>query len=196
MNEGVLHAVYASMAPWLALTLLLIGRSPYPTGIRLLTAPLMAAALLLLPLHHFPLARWIAVLEANPSIILTALLTIAVVGRTGGPRLFTTQDWRAAWIFGAAASLILYPMGLGLTSLDPYTWGWEPALPLVITAMATVLIIRGNRFGIVLLLGLLGMLLQPMESNNAWDYLLDPIYGIFSLLAVLLLIIGRWWRKR
>ncbi len=188
MSTMCFPCLYAALAPWLALSLLFLGRNPHLQRLRVFISLLIALGVLFLPLFHFPLVRWIALLEPNPSISFTALLTIALIARVGGPQFFRPQDWRAAWLVGGIASLILYPLGLGLTRLDPYTWGWSPVLAIATAAIAIVLLIQENRFGAVLLLSLLGMVFPPMESTNKWDCLIDPCYGIVSLVATLLLI--------
>jgi hypothetical protein len=50
---------------------------------------------------------------------------------------------------------------------------------------AALLLWGGNRFGYVLLLALLAYATGFQESENLWDYLLDPVYGAVSLLVVL-----------
>ena len=189
--KDLVHALYALLAPWLALSLVLIGRNPRPSIRRILLSASLVLLILLIPLGKFPTCRWIAVLEPNPSITLTGLLAIALIARAGGRRFFRPQDWRAAWISGSIAALILYPMGLGLTSVDPYAWGWGFMLPIATTALVAMLLLGGNRFGIVLLLCLIGMLLSPMESHNSWDALIDPFYAFFSLIITIPLLFGK-----
>lgn len=186
MNLITIHALYAAVAPWLILSLLFIGRNPHPSLPRIVVALFVPLILLLLPVGGFSVARWIAVLEPNPSITFTILLVIALASRCGASRFFRVQDWRAAWIFGIASTLILYPMGLGLTAMDPYAWGWLPSLPVATAILAAVLLLLKNRFGFVLLTALLGMLFNPMESNNEWDHLIDPMYGTISLIMAML----------
>jgi hypothetical protein len=188
MSLTLLHLLYAALAPWLALALLLLGRNPYPSALRITLSLLLPAGFLLLPIQHFFLVQWILLLEPNPSITLASLLALTLLSRAGGPSFLRPQDWNAAWLFGAAASLILYPMALGLTRFDPYAWGWGTHLPLAVAAITTVLLFTGNRFGLLLLLALLGMLFPPMESRNHWDCLLDPFYGGVSLIISLCLL--------
>jgi len=182
MKPLLIHQLYAGTAPWVALSLLLIGRNPRP-GIRRKVASLLLAAfvLLVIPINGWNAAAWIRVLEPNPSFTLTGLLLVSLAARLSG-KLFRREDWQAAWLFGAVASLVLYPMGLGLTRIDPYAWGWSPVLPLAVTAAATLLLIPGNRFGIVLLLPFAGHLCGLQESTNFWDTLTDPFYGGVSLI--------------
>lgn len=188
MSLTILHLLYAALASWLALALLFLGRNPYPSALRITLALLLTAGFLLVPIEHFFIIQWIVLLEPNPSLLLTSLLAIALLSRAGGPSLFRPQDWNAAWLFGSAASLILYPMGLGLTRFDPYAMGWGTLLPLATATVTTVLLFTGNRFGLLLLLALLGMLFPPMESRNHWDCLLDPFYGGVSLIISLFLL--------
>jgi hypothetical protein len=190
MSTATLHLLDAALAPGLALTLVLLGRNPHPSRQRIVISLLLAPAILFLPICQFSVARWIAFLEPNPSVTLTALLLIAVIARAGGPKFFRPQDWKAAWLFGSMASLILYPTALGLTKFDAYALGWSPLLPLATAAVTTILLLTENRFGILLLLALGGMVVHPMESTNAWDCLIDPCYGIFSLVATLLMFLG------
>jgi len=193
MNHHPIHQLYGGIAPWAALALLLIGRNPHP-GLRRKIAALLLAAfvLLVIPIGGWNAAAWIRALEPNPSLTLTGLLLVALVSRLSGKPLLRQEDWKAAWIFGAGTALVLYPMGLGLTNLDSYAWGWRPGLPLAVTAAATLLLLRGNRFGCILILPFAGWLLGLQESTNFWDALIDPFYGVASLfLAVLLGMIRR-----
>ena len=88
-------------------------------------------------------------------------------------------------------ALLLYPMGLGLTSIDPYGWGWGPVLPIVMAVVAALLILMGNRFGIVLLFPFLGSLLHLQESTNFWDAVIDPFYGGVALVTTLVTLFPR-----
>jgi hypothetical protein len=193
MSRELSQQLCAGLAPWLALWLLLLGRNPFLSRVRIIAALLLA---LILPGIPVPLTgwngfAWVRVLEPNPSFTLTALLGIALWGRISGKRLFRPEDWKAAWIFGTASALLLYPMGLGLTSLDPYSWGWGPRIPILVAVTVAMLILRGSRFGIVLLLPFAGFLIGLQESTNFWDAVIDPFYAIFSILACLVLLVPR-----
>ena len=196
MSQDLIHQLYAGVAPWAALALLLVGRNPHP-GIRRKMAALLLPGLLLLaaPVKGWNAAAWIRVLEPNPSITLTALLLVALASRLSGKALFRRGDWSTAWLFGAAASLVLYPMGLGLTRIDPYGWGWGPALPACTALLVTILLLRGNRFGLVLIAVFAGFLLGLPESANFWDALLDPFLAIVSLLITLVTLGGAVVRR-
>jgi hypothetical protein len=184
MSAEIIHDLYAGLAPWLALALILLGRNPHLSRTRIVGSLLLAFFLLRIPVGGWHLFAWVRTLEQNPSFTLTGLLAVALVQRLSGKKIFRTEDWGAAWIIGAVAALVLYPMGLGLTPIDPYTWGWDGILPIVTAATATLLLIAGNRFGILLLLPLGGFALHLQESSNFWDAAVDPFYGGASLLLV------------
>lgn len=187
MSRELSQQLYAGLAPWLALALLLMGRNPYLSRVRIIGSLLLSLIVLSIPV---PLTgwngfAWVRVLEPNPSFTLTALLGIALWERISNKRLFRPADWKAAWIFGTASALLLYPMGLGLTSLDPYSWGWWSRIPILVAVAAAMLILRGSRFGILLLLPFAGFLTGLQESTNFWDAVIDPFYAIFSILSVI-----------
>lgn len=185
MSPQRLHDLYAGFAPWLALALILLGRNPHLSRTRIVGSLLMSFFLLRIPVAGWSGFAWFRTLEMNPSFTLTALLAIALWGRVAREKLFRTAEWNAAWIVGSGLALLLYPMGLGLTSIDPYRWGWGPGLPILTAVIAAILMIRGNRFGIVLLLPFAGFAVGLQESTNFWDAASDPFYAIISILAVL-----------
>lgn len=192
MSSLLIHQFYAAVAPWAGLALLFIGRNPH-TGLRRKIAAVLLAVIVLfvIPVWGWSIAAWLRVLEPNPSVTLTLLLLIALTSRLAGQPWFRRQDWNAAWVFGAVMTLVLYPMGLGLTRTDPYTWGWGPVLPLAVTATATLLLLRGNRFGVLLLFPFAGWVLGIQESTNFWNTLVDPFYGAISLILTATLLIRR-----
>jgi len=56
--------------------------------------------------------------------------------------------------------------------------------PWTLAALAAALLAGGNRLGVLLLAALLGYSVQALESQDCWDYALDPIFWIWSLGAV------------
>ena len=169
----------------MALSLLLLGRNPHLSRTRIVGSLLLGFFLLSIPLGEWNGFSWIRLLEPNPSFTLTGLLGIALWGRLSGKKIFRGVDWSAAWLVGAASALALYATGLGLTPIDSYAWGWGARLPVTAALIAAILILCGNRFGILLMLPFAGFLLQLQESTNFWDAVMDPFYGGVSLILVL-----------
>lgn len=165
-----------------------------------LVSALGAAVAGIIPFFGHAPRYWLSGLTPNLSVPLLAVLAASILQRAGGGAVFRPREWRAAWIFGAAVSLVLYPsaLGLGLRNLDTYSLGWPwlesfPSLALFggVAATAGFLVWRGNRFGWVLVAAAAAHLTRRQESNNFWDYLLDPLFGVASLVAVSLLFLRR-----
>jgi len=167
-------------------------------------AMFFAAVLSVVPFFGHPLRYWLSGLTPNISVPLVLLLAAAITARGGLLRVFRTREWRAAWIFGACASFLLYPsaLGLGPRNFDSYTLGWPwllwaPSFALFgLVALSTLLLLwRGNRFGWVLVAAAMAYMVPLQESRNFWDYLIDPLYAVISIFALLrLLLLG--WRGR
>lgn len=191
--------IWTMLVPLLLLWWILqrLWRQPGWTGA--VVSGAVSLALVLFPWFGHWLPYWSASLSANFSVPMAVLLGAGILGCARQVEIFRLRDWQAAWVFGAAASLVLYPsaLGLGPQNFDAYALGWpwlfwSSSLALFggVGLTAAVLILRGNRFGYVLLLALAAYSTGFQESTNLWDYLLDPVFGAVSLLSVL------WWLGR
>jgi hypothetical protein len=187
MSHTAVVEIWSAVCPLLAVMWCLVRIAmSLRVGLRgwtlLAVACAIAIVTLLVPVHGLTIARWVAGLNANFSVLLTGLLVVSIWERVSEQPLFSQREWNTAWGFGAIGGLALYPMALGLGSFDPYEWGW-PFSPLFIVVGVTTawLLWRQNRFGILLLAAAAAFQLQLLESTNYWDYLLDPIYSLVSL---------------
>lgn len=153
-------------------------------------AAFTAALLIRLPVNGIPLAGWLLGLSTNFSIPLTMLLFSRVWRSTTGAPLLDRRALRATWIFGLITGLVLYPQALGLTfgntgGLDPYAQGYGSAwLSLLLLALTISLLCIKNHFGAVLVVTMLAYDLRLLESPNLWDYLVDPILTLISMVAL------------
>jgi hypothetical protein len=187
MTHASVVELYSAVCPWLALVWCLqrVARLIVPSlrGWTLLAvAGAIAVVVLLVPVQRLVIARWVAGLNANFSIPLTVILAVIVWERVFERSLLAEREWTTAWSFGAVGGLALYPMALGLGSFDPYEWGWSfSPLFVVIGALTVLLIWKQNRFGVLLVLAAVAFQLHLLESTNYWDYLLDPIYSLVSI---------------
>lgn len=97
--------------------------------------------------------------------------------------------------FFAVLGLMLYPATLGLSSLDPYRFGFEPGLLLLVSAAgALAFCFLGNCVAsLTLVLTGLAFMLGIKNSQNYWDYLIDPLLFVYSLVVVLRWLSGEVW---
>ena len=144
--------------------------------------PIAAAAVVLVPVEGIPLGRWLHGLSFTASIPLLALLLDRVMGPLVGRSLFDARAERTAIWFGILAGLLLYPCALGLGPFDPYALGWRtPGVAHAVAAVGGLLALFDNRFGIALVAA--GGLWQIglLESANAWDHVVDPVYFVTAV---------------
>lgn len=147
---------------------------------------LFSVALLALRVQGLSIAAWIASFSESWSLLLTGLLCIAVLENFFAIKFFTASDWKATWIFGAAASLLLYPSALGLGRFDTYSLGWHSHSFIAgVALLAVICLWKKIRLGMLLLGALIAYALHLQGSANLWNYLIDPFYGFLSLMMVL-----------
>lgn len=196
--------IWTALVPWLLLTWLFLVVSGRRGAVGSLVCAVAAAAVVVFPWWGHPLPYWTRALLANYSLATAGLLIVALVEKGFGRSLFRAQDWNAALVFGTVATLALYPsaLGLGPGSFDSYAMGWPwlfwgqaGVLFGAMTATTVILLMRGNRFGLLMLAGLLGYAVGFQESQNFWDYMIDPIFGGISSLIVFWPLILRLRRR-
>ena len=151
--------------------------------VHLVIAFIASFTLTLLPLREFPASHYLRVLTGDLCILSFVWLTAGTIQTLlNGERIRSKQD-RFTAIAALVISLFLYPSALGLSPLDTYSFGYSPVYlgPFIfflfvlavwlnywIMASSAVLALAAYHFGL-------------MESNNLWDYLIDPVILIYSL---------------
>jgi hypothetical protein len=141
-----------------------------------------ALGLAVLPLGEFTLWRWLMSAHANPSLMLIGFLT-AFVGRRLTRRAWLSDRERlTAYLIGFAVGSTLYVSATGYFGPDLYAKAWESHGVVVVTGLlAAALLLAGNRIGILLVAALAAYVLDVLESDNAWDYLIDPAFWLLSV---------------
>lgn len=111
--------------------------------------------------------------------------------------LAPAQGQTGVLILFALLALALYPATLGLSDLDPYRFGFSPRPMLVFVALLTLsLFYLRNYLAVVMLASAtLAFIVGIKPSHNYWDYLVDPLLGLYCCLALLLLAM-RWTYAR
>jgi len=149
--------------------------------------PPAVGCLAIVPIAGLPLGRWLHGLGQTFSIPFLAVLLDPLVAPFLG-RARGVEGWldpparRAAVWWAAGAAVVLYPAALGVGGFDPYALGWsDPGVAAAAAVGGVLLALAGNRFGTVLLVAGISRHLGLLESDNAWDYLVDPAYAAAGL---------------
>jgi hypothetical protein len=99
------------------------------------------------------------------------------------------QNKTGVVILFAVMGLALYPATLGLSDLDPYRFGYSPRPMLVFFALLTLgLYYLRNHLAVTMLAcATLAFVAGIKPSQNYWDYLVDPLLGLYCCAALVLL---------
>jgi hypothetical protein len=162
-----------------------LNREPARERMRSIALGVVAVGLSLLPLGEFTLWRWVMSAHANPSVVLVGFLAAYVGSRLSGRGWISLSERRTAYGLGFAIGLVLYVSATGFLGADLYAVAWESRALVVATGLlAAVLILCGNRIGILLLVALVAYVGDLLESENFWDYLIDPVFWFLSVSAL------------
>ena len=152
-------------------------------------AMLLAAVfvLMLIPFGGMPLAAYVRGMIGDLSVTTLVLLWCALLQpwlkQLSQPN---KQSRHTLLILIALAALALYPMALGVGAFDPYRLGYSN--PLFVAVLLLIAVIAWfSKFYLIALCIALATLAWAMgwyESDNLWDYLLDPWVAIYALAAV------------
>jgi hypothetical protein len=135
-----------------------------------------------IPIRGIPLGGYPRGLLGDLSIVTLLLLAASLIPALGGRRVLDTRSRAALAGWAAVAGMALYPQTLGLTRLDPYELGYRPRV-LVLLVVGLVVWWWWGRLGAALVLtsGVAAFNLGLLESDNLWDYLLDPALFVWAV---------------
>lgn len=156
-------------------------------------AMLLSAAfiLMLVPFGGMPGAAYVRGVSGDLSI--TALMLVWCALSSPWCTAMDAAQRRMLLILIALAALALYPLALGAGNYDPYRLGYGNAL--FVTALLLMALLAWYcKFPLIALCIAFAMLAWSAgwyESDNLWDYLLDPFVSLYALLSTLILIIKK-----
>jgi len=140
----------------------------------------------LLPITELSLAQLFAGVFGNLSVTSIVLLVLYLADRCDilPPHENLTPDLSRLYFIVGISAVFLYPTALGLTSWDLYAAGYYPVIlaPLLMSTIGLGIWKRWYYLSSLLGLVFLAYGLNLFESDNLWDYLLDPLLSIFCLL--------------
>lgn len=154
----------------------------------------LALALLLLVLAWVPIlglrvAEYVRGAVGDLSVATWVLLVVSVYWMLVGQTPRAEQGRSAMLALIALLGIALYPLALGLSPWDSYSMGFEP-LPLIALMAALSLWALAQRFWILwcwLAGAMLAFQLRLLESDNLWDYLIDPLAVIYAWYCFIML---------
>lgn len=155
-------------------------------------------ALGFVPVQGLPLVAYPRALAPEVSIVtLLGLGWAALVRLDLAQPLPGNQRMTLLVLFGALG-LFLYPAALGLGAFDSYQFGFGPRAMLVALGLVALLMLYLGHWLAMSMLALatLAFGLGLLESENYWDYLLDPFVVIYCWFALLASGIRRLWSSR
>lgn len=173
-------------------TLLVVYAALYSTrarkaawGIRLGLAVLVCL-LLWLPVAGIPAIVYVRGTLGDLSVTTVFLLVLGCWHELADRRPQESDQTRLLMLGVLAAGLTLYPWSLGLTRMDPYSWGYGSYVLSGVLCLVTLVCWLRRAYVVVgvLLLGVAAYLLRLGESTNLWDYLVDPLLVVFALVWV------------
>ena len=180
------------------------------TGIVLSQIPFALALFLLLPTGRLPAAGRLAVLAGVALLMmvpvvdglslceyarsLTNDLSIATLlwlawsagARIAGTRGQSERKHLQLALCFASLALLLYPASLGLSMFDPYRLGYAPSYLLVLVFVVSVVLwLVRHYFGAALITAVTAVFMLDFGSpDNYWDYLIDPLLGLYCLAVI------------
>jgi hypothetical protein len=167
---------------WAALFSLLLCRRPALSS-RLVLVYTLSLVVLCIPIAGLAPVFYLRGVFGEFSLTSTLVLVGLALCRGTGKALLPKSE--LIWLAGLVGltALWFYPMSLGAGMIDPYQWGFQPKLvALAVVATGVLAWLKGHNLIVaVLSLGLLGFQFGLLESNNLWDYLLDPFAAITAL---------------
>lgn len=182
---------------------LTVGIPRLATGAPLRAAPwtpkmrgllfLAVLAALWIPVNTLPVLYYLRGLLGDFSVTSLILATVALIGQFRGQPLMDPAQRTIILTGLALTAALFYPPTLGLTSFDPYAWGYFTTPFLIGLGLLGFLALALRLYWIVFILGS-GMLfasLAILPSTNLWDYFIDPALAVFAIVATFIILFRR-----
>ncbi|MEJ2746218.1 MAG: hypothetical protein P8123_11135 [bacterium] len=147
-----------------------------------IAAPVICLAVLLLPVNGLAIFEYFNGIVGEGSVTLMLLLGWAMACQMGCLRAPMRTDLYAVRNALAVVGILLYPSALGLLPWDVYALGYRPTalllalLALVIWAWMTKRTIAAT----AILVAVAAFDVSLLESDNLWDYLVDPLVTLWA----------------
>ena len=150
--------------------------------------------LLLLPFPDLPPAAYMRGMVGDLSITTLVLLVYGFMRQAGVLLLLNAGLRRGGLLLLVLVAAVLYPLALGTAPYDTYRWGYgEPWFLAMLLGFALAAIaLRLPLVACSISLAVLAWSVGWYESNNLWDYLIDPMLAIYAVFGLISAIFSRW----
>jgi hypothetical protein len=164
--------------------LLILNRLLDKTSSKLATLVLLAIISVIDISNAMPI-EYLRSFFGNLSITSILLLSMSLAAMAFNRATYFQQERQQLNINITLLGLFLYPLTLGLTVFDPYSYGYQPFIMGIALLIFTLYCIwRKNLLHVVIILVVIsGFTLQTGESLNLWDYLIDPLVFIYAFFS-------------
>ncbi len=179
-----------SMLPWLSqlllmavLLVMLLQKLVRQVVPRLALLVALLALGFAVPLAGSTAAQWLRSVLGDLSV-LTLVIFADILARRLWNFILLAPGTRTTLLLAAAGvGVVFYPMALGLGSIDPYRPGFAPLVMVAVLCLASIIawLRQARGLAVILLLPLLAYNLHLLESDNLWNYLLDPALVSYAL---------------
>lgn len=157
-----------------ALGLIVAPRIKSP-GLRWLTV-IVIAVLGWVPVKGLVPVSYLRAYTGDLSITSCVLLMLALFETLSFQKFIHVRSKQSLAACVVATACVFYPMALGATYIDPYQWGYQPyyMLPALLSITLASWFSQRHLLSLCISLAVLAYALKLGESDNLWDYLIDP----------------------
>ena len=136
-----------------------------------------------IPIYGLPLIGYIGAVIGDISTLSTSLiLFLALRPLVHWPNNFGPGacDVRMLLFPLAMVTVFFYPAALGMGIVDPYSWGFQPLVLFSVMVIYGIWLVRRNYLvsAAIIAVCLIAYFARIQESDNLWDYLLDPLLAV------------------
>lgn len=137
----------------------------------------------LIPFWSLSIAYYVRGLIGDLSIPNLAVQSMTLAAFVSGTSLLEKQQMRRFCFVLLPIAIVFYPLSMGLGKYDPYALGYGSPILLAIVFFITLLawFLSYWFIAISLSLSVFCYAIGWYESNNLWDYLIDPILVLYAL---------------
>ncbi|MDX8386229.1 MAG: hypothetical protein R8M11_06915 [Gallionella sp.] len=154
--------------------------------------------LAVIPFGELPLAAYVRGATGDLSITTLVLIWGGLLQRWCGCISIDAKQRDALLKVVALVAVFLYPLSLGVGMFDPYRYGFgcEVLIFALLTIALAAWIKKSGLIVLCIALASLAWSIGWYESNNLWDYLIDPFLAIYALWALMISMKERFFKHQ